>query len=290
MKDKLESLKVFIRVARSGSFSRSARESGIAQSSVSRMVAELEKDVGIALLSRTTRTVTLTEAGRRYLAEIEPLLAGLDEASFNARGTGELRGVLRVGAPFSLGLREIIPRLPAFFRAHPALRLDLVLDDRRKDLLREGVDVALRIGAITDSTATSRRLGPITRIVVAAPPYLERAGTPTNPSDLTKHQFVVGPAADTAKAWSFVRNGKTTAVKISARITTNTNEAAVAAAVAGLGILSTGLRGSQRELDRGDLVRLLADWTLASAELHAVFPAGRATKPAARAFVDFLAR
>lgn len=290
MKDKLESLKVFIRVARGGSFSRAARESGIAQSSVSRMVADLEKDVGVALLARTTRTVTPTEAGRRYLADVEPLLASLDEASFNARGTGELRGLLRVGVPFSLGLREVIPRLPAFLRAHPALRLDLVLDDRRKDLLREGVDVALRIGAISDSTATSRRLGPITRIVVAAPSYLERAGTPLTPEDLTHHQVIVGPAGDSAKAWSFVRNGRTTTVKIAARITTNTNEAAVAAAVAGLGVLSTGLRGAQRELDRGDLRRLLVEWSLGSAELHAVFPAGRTTKPAARAFVDFLTR
>jgi DNA-binding transcriptional LysR family regulator len=290
MKDKLEALKLFVRVARGGGFSRAAREAGIAQSSVSRIVAELEKDVGVRLLSRTTRAVMLTEAGRAYLANIEPSLAALEEAGFQARGTGELRGVLRVGAPFSFGLREIIPSLPAFLGAHPSLRLDLVLDDQRKDLLREGVDVAIRVGALAGSTATARRIGTIPRVLVAAPSYLGRAGAPATPAELARHPIIVGPAGDSGEGWSFTRSGKRVKVKVEARLSVNVNEAAVAAAVAGLGILSTGLRGCHRELDEGSLVRVLPEWELGSAELRAVFPAGRSAKPAARAFVEFLLR
>ncbi len=290
MKDKFEALKVFIRVAHGGSFSRAARESGLAQSSVSRIIADLEKDVGVSLFSRTTRAVVLTEAGRSYLTHIEPLLSALEKASFDARGSGELRGMLRVSAPIGFGLREIIPRLPAFLDAHPSLRFDLVMNDQRKDLVREGVDVALRVGQLAGSTATSRRLATIARVLVASPAYLKRAGVPATPRDLAHHKIVIGPAGDSADAWSFSKNGKKTKVRIESRLSLNVNEAAVAAAVTGLGILSTGQRGSQRELESGALVRVLPDWKLGSADLHAVLPAGRAAKPSARAFVEFLLR
>ncbi len=289
MKNQLEAIRLFVRVARTGSFSKVAREMGLAQSSVSRIVAELEKDLGAALLSRTTRAVVLNDSGRVYLTHVEQILAALDEASQSVRGTGELRGVLRVGTPFSLGLREVIPGLPAFLSAHPLLRVDLVMDDQRRDLVREGVDVALRIGRLPESSATSRRLATIPRILVAAPSYLERAGAPKAPADLAHHQIIVGPAGDATEAWSFARHGKKAAVRVRGRLSLNNNEAAVAATVAGLGILSTGALGSRRELAAGLLVTVLAGWTMGSADLHAVFPAGRASKPAARAFVDFLA-
>jgi DNA-binding transcriptional LysR family regulator len=290
MKNQLEAIKLFVRVARSGSFSKVAREVGIAQSSVSRIVAELEKDLGAALLSRTTRAVVLNEAGRTYLCRVEQILAALDEAGQTARGTGELRGILRVGTPFSLGLREIVPGLPLFLDANPALRLDVVMDDQRRDLVREGVDVALRIGKLAESTATSRRLATVQRVLVAAPAYLERSGAPATPADLARHPVIVGPAGDTPEAWTFSRQGRKTTVRVHSRLSVNNNEAAVAAAVAGLGILSTGSLGSRRELNASLLVRVLTDWTMGGAELNAVFPAGRASKLAARAFVDFLLR
>lgn len=289
MKDQLETLKLFARVARVRSFSKVARERGRSQSSVSRSIAALEESVGASLLARTTRTVVLTEAGSDYLARIEPLLVGLDEANQAARGTGELRGVLRVALPFSFGLREVIPELPAFLDAHPALRLELVLDDQRKDLLREGVDIALRVGTLSDSTATTRLLGENPRVLVAAPRYLERAGSPTDPDDLRRHHVIVGPAGDTGDAWTFERGGKTVSVRVQGRIVVNANEGAVRAAVAGLGLLSSGLRGCRAELANGSLVRVLSAWRMSSAPLHAVLPAGKAAKPSARAFVSFLA-
>jgi DNA-binding transcriptional LysR family regulator len=159
MSDRLEALRLFSRVARTGSFSAAGRELGLSQPSVSRIVADLEREVGAALLTRTTRAVTLTEAGSDYLARIEPILSALEEADHAARGTGELRGVLRVAVSSSFAVREVIPRLPAFLAPHPALRVDLLMNDQRQDLLGEGIDVALRFGALADSTAIARRLG-----------------------------------------------------------------------------------------------------------------------------------
>jgi len=156
MSDLLAPLRLFVRVARTGSFSRAGRELAISQPSASRIIAALEREVGAPLLTRTTRAVVLTEAGSEYLGRVEPLLNALEEANQAARGTGELRGVLRLALPTSIAAREIIPRLPRFLPRHPALRMDLLLDDRRQELVREGVDVALRFGELTDSSGTAR--------------------------------------------------------------------------------------------------------------------------------------
>src|SRR6202012_5740672 len=156
MNDSIIALRLFVRVARTESFSRAGKELGLPQPSVSRIIASLEKSVGAALLTRTTRAVTLTEAGSDYLARIEPILAALDEADHIARGSAELRGHLRVGGPVSLATREVIPRLSSFLSSHPALQIEILMEDRRQDFLREGVDVGFRFGALADSTATSR--------------------------------------------------------------------------------------------------------------------------------------
>src|SRR5260370_35898252 len=159
MSDRLLALRLFARVARTGSFSRAGRELGLSQPSVSRIAAALEREVGAALLTRTTRAVTLTEAGADYLARVEPILAALEEADHAARGTGELRGVLRVGLSSSLAVREVIPRLSALTSRHPALLVELLMNDQRQDLVIEAVDVALRFGMLGDSNATARPAG-----------------------------------------------------------------------------------------------------------------------------------
>ena len=149
--------------------------------------------MGVPLLTRTTRRLTLTEAGAEYLARIEPLLAALDEADHAARGTGELRGTLRVALSIGFGMRAVIPRLPAFMQRHPALRIDLLMSDQRDDLVTEGVDVALRWGELTDSSATARRLGASPRLLAASPAYLARAGSPDTPESLANHEVIISP-------------------------------------------------------------------------------------------------
>lgn len=288
MKDRFFALKVFARVARLGSFSRAARELGLSQPSVSRITADLEREIGASLLTRTTRAVVLTDAGSDYLTRIEPLLDALEEADLAARGTGELRGVLRIGVSSSFGVREVIPALPSFMERNPGLRVHLAVDDQHQDLVVEGVDLAFRFGTLADSSATARLLDKSSRLVLASPDYLDRAGRPDVPNDLSAHSVIVGPGGNAPGPWLFEKETGKESPRIEGRISTSSNEAAVAAAVSGLGIVSTVLWGCRKELGEGLLVQLLTDWKTDPVELHAVFPAGRAAKAAARAFAEHL--
>jgi DNA-binding transcriptional LysR family regulator len=284
--DRLSALRLFVRVARAGTFSRAAREFGLSQPSASRIVATLEREIGASLFTRSTRALALTEAGAEYLARVEPVLAALDEADHAARGTGELRGVIRVAAASSFTLHAVIPRLPDFLKDHPRLRVELLMNDLRQALISEGVDVAFRFGPLDDSTATARRLGSIQRVLVASPAYLRRAGRPKVPADLNSHALLVGPMA--ADRWTFEKNGRQVSLRAEGRVVVSANEGAVAAAVAGLGIASTGIIAARKPLANRKLVRILPDWETGSVEVHAVFPAGRATKAAARALADHM--
>src|SRR5215469_2214059 len=218
MSDRLFALRLFARVARKGSFSAAGRELNIPQSTASRTIATLEREIGVALFVRTTRAVTLTDAGVDYLARIESVLAELDEAEYAARGTGELHGVLRIGLATNFAVREVIPRLSVFMSRHPALRIDLMMGDQRQDLVTEGVDVALRYGPLSDSTATVRRVLEWPRVLVASPAYLGKAGTPVSPTDLPRHAIILGPASLRGH-WSFRKDGAATTLQVEGKLT-----------------------------------------------------------------------
>ena len=287
MNDRLTALKLFARAGRVGNFSSAGRELGLSQPSASRLIAALEDEVGATLFSRTTRAVTLTDAGATYLMRVESILAALDEADHEARGTGELRGVLRVGTSSSFVLREIIPRLPKFMKQHPELRVELLSSDRYQDLVTEGIDVAFRFGTLPDSSATARKVIVATRVLAAAPSYLEEYGTPAMPSDLAHHSVIIGPA-HLAPTFSFRKDGRIASVRVDSQLAVTINEGAVASAVAGLGIAASSLNSAKAEFDSGQLVRVLPDWDFGSMEVNALFASGKAIKPAARAFADFL--
>lgn len=289
MNDRFFSMQLFVRVARVASFSIAGREMGISQPTASRVIAALEKKVGAALLTRTTRGVTLTEAGSDYLVRAEANLAAIDEADHAARGTGELRGLLRVALSTSFAVRTVIPRLRPFSDAHPHLRIEFILSDEKQDLVGDSVDVALRVGTLGDTSAVARKMGVVPRVLAASPDYLARAGTPKVPADLAHHAIIVGPGGRGMEGWVFRKDGRSTAVRVDGRFILNGAEGATAAAVAGLGIVSSGLAGMLREIEGGMLVRVLPDWEMRSADVHAVVPAGRAAKPSARAFVAFIA-
>lgn len=289
MNDRFLALQLFVRVARAGSFSAVAREAGYSQPSVSRIVGELEKQVGVSLLTRTTRAVTLTEAGSEYLARAQSILAELEEADHAARGTGELRGILRVAMSSSMAGRTVLPRLVRFTAPHPALRVEFVLTDERQDLVTDAIDIAVRIGPPADSTgAVARKIGVVQRVVVASPAYLQKAGTPHKPNDLRSHSLIVGPAGRAPEAWTFYQDGRATSIRPEGHFVINGNEAVIAAAVAGLGIASAGLLGFRSELERGTLVRLLPEYRMGSVDIHVILPAGRNSKPSARAFSQFM--
>jgi DNA-binding transcriptional LysR family regulator len=284
----IQTLRLYTRVARLGSFSAAARESGMVQSQVSRMIAELEASLGVRLLARTTRAVAPTEAGLEFLARMEPILAALDDAENSVRETGELRGRLRVGMPATMGNRVIIPRLSAFAERHPELLLELLLDDTWQDMVREAVDVGIRVGELPDATGPSRVRGTLQRVVVAAPSYLALHGTPEQPDELRRHRILAGPAASQASSWKFERDGESVAVELDPRISINDTEGALSAAIHGLGVTSTTSWACREELRSGKLTRLFPDWKTASIPVHAYFPAGRATRLSARTFVNFL--
>jgi DNA-binding transcriptional LysR family regulator len=289
MTDRFYSLNLFARVARTGSFSRAAKEAGLSQPSASRLIRQLETEVGATLFTRSTRAVVLTEAGADFLVKVESILSALEEAEYAARGTGELRGNLRIGVGGSFATRELIPRMSEFVNKHPALHVELLIDDARQDLVSEAVDVALRFGALGDTSAVARRLAVVPTFVAASPEYLKRAGTPKRPADLVDHAIIKSPSGSRQEAWSFKRGGKTATIRIRYRMTVTTNDASVAAAAAGLGIISTGYWACRAELESGKLVKLLTDWQLPPVELNAVFAARRTAKASSRAFVDFLA-
>ncbi len=287
MSDRLFALRLFARVARKGSFSAAGRELNIPQSTASRTIATLEREIGVALFIRTTRAVTLTDAGADFLTRIESVLAELDEAEHVARGTGELRGILRIGLATTFAVREVISRLSDFMNRHPALRIDLMIGDEREDLVAEGVDVALRFGPLSDSTATVRRILVWPRILVASQAYLDKVGAPLAPADLAQHAIILGPASLSGN-WSFRKGDAANSLQVEGKLTVRASLGAIAAAVEGLGIVMTPLGACRRELERGELVRLLPEWDAGTVELNAVYASGRAAKPSARSFVDYI--
>jgi DNA-binding transcriptional LysR family regulator len=286
MTDRLNALRLFVRAGRVGNFSSAGREFGLSQPTTSRLIAALEETIGATLFNRTTRAVSLTEAGERYMMRIETILAALDEAQHEARGSGELRGVLRVGAPSTFLLRAIVPNLHRFLAKHPGLRVELLSSDRLPDLVTEGIDIAFRLGPLPDSSAITRKIMQTRRVLVAAPSYLAGRGTPETPAGLARHTVIMGP--DHSPTLSFRKDDQTVSVRVEIPLAVTINEGMIACAVEGLGITVTSVHSVLDELERGALTQLLPDWDLGAMEVNAVFAGGRNVKPAARAFADFL--
>jgi len=289
MSDRLRELTAFVRAGETGSFSRVARELGVSQPSISRMVADLEARLGVKLLLRTTRHVTPTDAGRAFLERARQILSELDDAENAARGIDSLRGTLRVALSGAFGTREVIPRLPGFAAQHPKLRIELVMSDRTEDLIAEGADMALRLGRLPDSIFGARLLGKAPRLVITSRDYIARKGLPRRPVDLARHDCILGPGLSGPSGWNFTRSGKTESVTVRGSITVTTADGVVACAKAGLGIAVASRWMCRAELEAGDIVPILSDYQLDWAEMHAVYPAGRRPSLKVRAISDYLA-
>lgn len=289
MSDRLQELVVFVRTAESGSFSKAARELRLSQPSVSRIVSELETRLGVRLLLRTTRRVTMTDAGALFLERARQVLAGLEDAEDAVRGIDSLRGTIRLAMPVVYGTRAVIPRLTQFMNQHSLLRVEMTVSDERQNLVAEGVDVAIRLGKLDDSAFGARKLDLLERYVVAAPSYLQARGVPKRPADLAGHDCIFGPGGFGRDSWTFTRVGAVTSVDVRGRIHTNSAPGIYASALAGLGIaMATNLMCAP-DIRSGALVRLLKGYTLEPVEVHAVFPSGPRPSQKVRAFVDYLA-
>ena len=288
MSDHLQELTVFVRAAESGSFSRAGRELGLSQPSVSRIIGELETRLGVKLLLRTTRRITVTDAGALFLVRAREILADIEDAEDAARGIDSLRGTVRLAMPVIYGTRQVIPRLPKFLALHPLLRVELSVVDERQDLVAEGADIAIRLGELDDSAFGSRKLETLPRLLVAAPSYLAARGTPKTPADLAAHDCIFGPGLFGRANWSFTRNGTETSVDVRGRIHTDSGPGVFASVLAGLGIAMTSPVMAGPEIKSGALVPLLKSYKLSPIEVHAVLPGGPRPSNKVRAFVDFL--
>jgi DNA-binding transcriptional LysR family regulator len=289
MSDRLRELTAFVRASETGSFSRVARELGVSQASISRMVASLEARLGVKLLLRTTRHVAPTDTGLVFLQRARQILGDLDDAENAARGADSLRGTLRVALSGAFGIREVIPRLPGFVAQHPKLGIELLMSDRTEDLIAEGADIALRLGPLADSGFGARLLGKAPRVAVASPAYLARRGTPHTPTDLATHDCILGPGLSSRTGWSFTRSGRATFVTVEGPMKVTSADGVVACAKAGLGIALASRWMCRAELEAGELVAILSHYQLDRVELHAVYPGGRRLSLKVRAFSDYFA-
>lgn len=291
MSDRWQELAVFVRVAESGSLSRAARELKLSQPSVSRIVGALEARLGTTLLLRTTRSLSLTEAGAVYLERARYLLAEMEEAEQAVRGVDSLHGVVRLAMPVLYGARAVIPALATFLVRHPDLRVEMIMSDARQNLVADGVDVAIRLGVgpLDDSTFGARRLALVERLVVAAPAYLSAHGAPASPAELTQHDCIVQHGLFGRESWRFTHNQTVTSVDVRAKLWINSAPGILAAAAAGLGIaLATRVMAGE-ELRTGQLQQLLEPYRLDPAEVYAIFPGGPKPSAKVRAIVEHLA-
>lgn len=287
--DRFASMETFVCVVEAGSFSAAARLLHVGQPAVSKSIAQLEERLGVRLLLRSTRGLAPTEAGQHYYERAKRSIEEANEAELVARGAGKgLTGKLRVSAAVTFARLHVIPKLQTFLDAHPDLKIDVVLDDAQIDLLEHGIDVALRMGALNDSSMTARRLAQSRRYVLATPAYLKAHGQPKTPAELAQHQAVVYNPGGHHAAWNFRRGDTEVSVAVSGRVHVTAAEGVRAAVLADMGIAIVSEWMFAAEISNGTVKTLLKDWELPSIDLWAVFPTGRMVSAKARAFADFV--
>jgi len=292
--DRLAALEIFVRVVDTGSFSAVARYQQIGQPAVSKAIVQLEEWLGVSLLMRSTRSLVPTEAGRIFYERAKRTIEEAQEAVLAARGSAHgLSGKLRVSTSVCFGRLHVIPNLSSFLAENPDLDIEFVLDDRHLDLVNEGIDVSLRMGAMPDSNMTARRIAEGRRIVVATPAYLQRHGTPTSPSDLVSHQAVIytpGGGGEPWTSWTFRKATAEVSVVLRGRVKMTAAEGLREAVNSNMGLAVSSEWNFSPELRSGKVVEVLQDWALPLTNLSAVYPTGRLASTKARAFVSFVER
>lgn len=285
---RLRDMEMFVRIVEAGSFSAAARDLNMGQPAVSKSIAGLEERLGVRLLIRSTRRLSPTEAGLAFYERALHAIAEANEAEAAARGAGAgLEGRLRIWAPVTFARLHIVPRVSEFLDAHPKLRLELVMDDRSVDLLAENIDAGLRLGVLTDSASTARKLAQADRLVVASPAYLAQRGVPTSPGDLLEHDAIIYGQSAGGQEWLFRRQDAETSVRLQARLTLSAAEGVREAVLSGQGFAVSSRWMFAPELESGEVVPVLQEWSLPPMDLWVIYPSGRLTTAKARAFVKW---
>lgn len=287
---KIQEMSSFVAVVDAGSFVGAAQATGVSKAAVSRHVGELEKRLGVRLLQRTTRRLSLTEEGRLFFERAKELLESIDEAESQLTSrSGEASGLLRVNAPLTFGALHLAPLWAPFADAHPKVSLDITLSDRIVDVVEEGYDLAIRITSIADSTLITRKLASTRMVLCASPVYLERHGTPAHPRDLARHAVISYTYWSTRDEWHFTRPGGDASVRIHSRIHTNNGDTCRRAALAHHGIILQPDFIVGQDLRRGDLVEIMPGWRSVEVGIHAVYPSRKHLPLKTRRLIDFLA-
>lgn len=287
--DRFAAMQTFVTVADLKGFAPAARKLGLSASAVTRMIAALEEQLGARLLQRTTRSVTLTDAGTRYLERARRILADLDEAEGSTRQERtHPTGRLVVSAPLGFGRLHVSPLMSVYLQRYPDVGAELRLSDRVVNLVEEGIDVAVRIGPLADSALVARAVGDMRRMVVASPDYLARHGEPQRPADLTAHRIVHFGALSAAADWRFIEHGREVRVTCVPRFVSNSADAAIWQAEQGLGLTRVLAYQAADALAAGRLTPVLTAFEVAPLPIHLVYPTSRLLSAKVRAFVDLV--
>ncbi|WP_226477286.1 LysR family transcriptional regulator [Pseudomonas sp. MWU16-30323] len=287
--DRLAAMETYVYVVETGSFSAAARRLDVGQPAISKTIAQLEEHLGVRLLIRSTRGLTPTEAGTLFFEHAIRVIDGANEAELAARGSAAgLTGLLRISAATTFARLHILPHLGEFLEKHPLLDVDVRLDDRSMNLIEEGIDVALRMGNLSDSNLTARKISQCRRWVMATPAYLERCGLPESPTDLADHEAVIYTLGGGGTSWVFKKDGAEQPVALSGRIRVSAAEGVRTAVLSNYSLTVSSEWMFTPELASGEVVAVLRDWALPELDLWAIFPTGRMASAKARAFIDFV--
>lgn len=285
----LNSLTVFDSVVEAGSFTGAADRLGVAKAKVSVQIARLERQLGVSLFTRTTRQVTLTDAGRTLHDQCQPLLRGLSDALAEAGNElGELSGMLRISTTAQQASMSIGPALVEFSALHPRLQVDLRTGDRVADMVAEGIDLSFRMGWLRDSTQRAIKLSEFSQFVVASPAYLKRRGKPKHPRDLAGHGWIALSLLPTPLTWKFSHaDGNDALVQMTSRMQVDSPSALLSLVEHGAGVTAMEELTIKESLEAGTIVKLLPAWALQKGGVYAVLPPGRHVPAKVRAFIDF---
>ena len=287
--DRLAAMDAFIRVVDAGSFSGAAKQLRMGQSAVSKAIAQLEERIHVRLLLRSTHGLTPTEAGRIFYERAKRSVEEAEEAEFGARGAvTTLSGRLRIHATVAFGRLCVLPRLPGFLAQHPALDVDLVIDDRNIDLVETGIDIGLRAGQLSNSTLTARKIAQSQRRVIGTPSYFKAAGVPRIPTDLVAHQVIIYEEPLGGPTWTFRQGAAEVSVSLGGRVRLNSAVGVRGCVLADLGLAVASEWMFAPELEAKTVKAVLTDWSLPPVEAWAIFPAGRRTSVKARTFASFI--
>ena len=287
--DKLTSMNVFVRVAKAGSFAGGARELDISRAMATKHIMQLESSLGTRLFNRTTRSLSLTDVGASYLERCQQVLLDVEEmeAAVTHLQT-EPRGVLKISAPPVIGATHITRAIAEFLKIHSDLTVDLILQSSPGDMIDEGIDIAIYLGTLDDTSMVARKLASSSMIVCGAPAYFERHGIPETPEDLLNHSCLVNWASAPRNKWHFKSDSGNSTILVNGRMQANVADALRLAAIEGLGLVMLASYVVSRDIEKGKLKAVLENYTLPPLDIHAVYPHRKYLSAKVRRFLEFL--